>query len=149
LHTTDHDGQLEVDWDRNSAPVRESAAAILEISDGGSQPQAIQLDAAHLQAGTFTYGRQGEKVDVKLILKRQDGKESREVTTFLGKLPERKPPPENEEARKQREELAAQTAKLKADLTWQATKTRKLEKDLQTVRDQQKRMANQAGEAKQ
>jgi hypothetical protein len=32
---------------------------------------------------------------------------------------------------------------MKADLTWQALKTKKLEKQLQSLQDQQKRMQNQ------
>ncbi|HXK02357.1 MAG TPA: hypothetical protein VMS37_08140 [Verrucomicrobiae bacterium] len=151
LHTTDHDGQLEIAWDRTSQVVRQAAEGVLEISDGGPLPQSIRLDPAHLQTGTFTYGRQGEKVDVRLIVRGPDGHELREVTAFLGKLPERKQPvAEDEEARKERERLAAEAAKMKTDLNWQAVKTRKLEKDLQSVRDelrreQQKRLMNQAG----
>ena len=49
---------------------------------------------------------------------------------------------------KQREEMAKQAAKLKADLNSQAAKTKKLEKDVQSMREemrqqQQRRMANQ------
>ncbi|HTP33796.1 MAG TPA: hypothetical protein VMJ75_16570 [Candidatus Acidoferrales bacterium] len=151
LHTTDHDGQLEIAWDRTSPLLRQAAGGVLEISDGGPLPQSIRLDPAHLQTGTFTYGRQGEKVDVRLIVRAPDGHELREVTAFLGKLPERRQPvAEDEEARKERERLAVEAAKLKTDLNWQAVKTRKLEKDLQSVRDelrreQQKRLMNQAG----
>ena len=154
LHATDHDGQLEIRWDRTSLPVRQSKDAVLEIADGGPLPRSIPLDFAHLQTGTFTYARQSEKVDVKLIIRRPEGPELREVTTFLGKLPERKPPPEDAAAKKQREDLAAQAAKLKQDMNWQVVKTKRLEKDLQVMRDelrtqQQRRMANQAGEGKQ
>jgi len=154
LHANDHDGQLEIHWDRTSLPVRQSKDAVLEIADGGPLPRSIPLDSAHLQTGTFTYARQSEKVDVKLIVRRPEGPELREVTTFLGKLPERKPPPEDAAAKKQRESLAAQAAKLKQDMNWQVVKTKRLEKDLQVMRDelrtqQQKRMANQAGEGKQ
>jgi small-conductance mechanosensitive channel len=80
---------------------------------------------------------------VKLIVRNTDGRDSSEVATYVGKLPERKPPPEDVEAKKQRDELAAQAAKMKADLTWQALKTKKLEKQLQSLQDQQKRMQNQ------
>jgi proteasome lid subunit RPN8/RPN11 len=154
LRAVDHDGQLEIYWDRISLPVRQSKDAVLEITDGGPLPQIIPLDLAHLQGGAFTYARQGEKVDIKLIVRGPDGPEVREVTSFFGKLPDRRPPPENEAARKQRDDLAAQAAKMKTDLNWQVVKTKRLEKDLQTVREelrtqQQKRMTNQAGEGKQ
>jgi proteasome lid subunit RPN8/RPN11 len=143
LRASDHDGQLEIVWDRYSTGIRQGASGRLEISDGGPTPQAIPLDSAHLQMGVFTYGRQSEKVDVKLIVRNTDGRDSSEVATYVGKLPERKPPPEDVEAKKQRDELAAQAAKMKADLTWQALKTKKLEKQLQSLQDQQKRMQNQ------
>jgi proteasome lid subunit RPN8/RPN11 len=145
LHAADRDGQLDINWDRMSLTVRQAAAARLEISDGGPSPQTIQLDGAHLQAGVFTYGRQSDKVDVKLIVRNAEGKEASEATTYVGKLPDRKPPPEFEEAvKKQREEMAAQAAKMKADLNFQAAKTKKLEKQLDELRQQQqKRMQNQ------
>jgi proteasome lid subunit RPN8/RPN11 len=143
LRAADHDGQLEIDWDRLSTPIRQGATARLEISDGEPSPQTISLDGAHLQAGAFTYGRQSEKVDVKLIVRTAEGKESSEVTTYVGKLPDRKPAQESEESKKQREDMAAQAAKMKADLNFQAAKTRKLEKQLNELRKQ--RMANQVG----
>jgi proteasome lid subunit RPN8/RPN11 len=148
LRTADFDGQLQINWDRFSPTVQEGAVGILELTDGGPLPRSIPLDLAHLQTGTFTYARQSEKVDVKLIVRRPDGQESREATTFLGRLPERKPPLEDGAARKQRDELAAQAAKLKTDLNSQAARTRKLEKDLETMREemrrqQRKRMVNQ------
>jgi proteasome lid subunit RPN8/RPN11 len=144
LRMSDKDGQLEIDWDRYSTRVREGASARLEIYDGGPSPRTILLDQAHLQTGAFTYGRQSDKVDVKLIVRGPDGTEVSEVTTYVGKLPERKPSPEEEAAKKQRDELAAQTAKMKADLNSQAARTRKLERQLEELRrQQQKRMQNQ------
>jgi proteasome lid subunit RPN8/RPN11 len=144
LKAVDRDGQLEIDWDRLSLLIRQGTSARLEISDGSTAPQSIPLDGAHLQAGIFTYGRQSEKVDVKLIVRNSEGKEAVEATTYIGKLPDRKPLEESEESKKAREAIAAQAAKLKADLNFQAAKTRKLEKQLQELRQQQqKRMQNQ------
>jgi proteasome lid subunit RPN8/RPN11 len=143
LRTTDHEGQLEIHWDPTSPGIRAAAGSRLEISDGGVMSQIIPLDPAHLQAGVFTYGRQSEKVDVKLVVRPAGGKDSAEATTYVGKLPERKPPPETEEAKKQREESAAQAAKMKADLAFQSARTKKLEQKLQTLQEQQKRMLNQ------
>jgi proteasome lid subunit RPN8/RPN11 len=148
LHTIDREGQLQINWDRNSPSVQHASDAVLEITEGGPLLTAIQLDIAHLQAGSFTYARTAEKVDVKLIVHQKDGPDLREITSFLGKLPDRKPA-EDSEALKQRDEMAKQAAKLKADLTSQAAKTKKLEKDVQSMRQemrqqQQRRMNNQA-----
>jgi proteasome lid subunit RPN8/RPN11 len=147
LNAVDHEGQLQINWDRNSRALLEARDAMLEITEG-TAAQAIQLDSAHLRAGSFTYARQAEKVDVKLIVHQANAPDVREVTSFLGKLPDPKPPVEDPEIQKQRDELAKQAAKLKLDLNWQAMKTKKLEKDLQSMREemrqqQLKRLNNQ------
>jgi proteasome lid subunit RPN8/RPN11 len=148
LNTLDTDGQLQIRWNRNSPPAQSGVDGILEITDG-PQPQAIQMDRPHLQAGVFTYARQSDRVEVKLIVHLPHGPDVRDVTTFLGKLPERKPAPEDPEIRKQRDELAREAAKLKSDLEAQAVRTRKLEKSLTTVQktlleQQLQRLRNQA-----
>jgi len=143
LNTIDRQGQLQINWDRNSPAVRRASDAILEITDGGPLPVAIQLDTARLETGSFTYARTADKVDVLLIVHRKDGPDLREATSFLGKLPDRKSAPELEAERKQREEAA----KLKADMNSQAAKTKKLEQEVQSMREelrqQQRRMNNQ------
>jgi len=150
LSTIDREGQLQISWDRTSPSVQHSSDALLEINEGGPKPTAIQLDAAHLQTGSFTYARTAEKVDVKLIVHQANGPDFHEVTSFLGKLPERKPA-EDPQAQKQREEMAMQAARLKADLTFQAAKTKKLENDVKAMRDemrrqQLRRLNNQVGD---
>ncbi len=148
LTTIDREGQLQISWDRNSPVVEHATDAVLEINEGGPSLTAIQLDAAHLRAGSFTYARTAEKVDVQLVVHQGKEPDLREVTSFLGKLPERQPV-ETPAARKQREDAAKQAAKLKADLTLQAAKTKKLERDLKSMRDQMRlqqlrRLKNQA-----
>jgi proteasome lid subunit RPN8/RPN11 len=138
LSTIDREGQLQISWNRNSAAVQRASDAVLEITEGGPLLTAIQLDTAHLQAGSFTYARTAEKVDVRLIVHQKDGPDLREVTSFLGKLPERKPV-EDPEAQKQRDEMTKQAAKLKADLNSQAAKTKKLEKDVQSMREEMRK----------
>ena len=150
LNTVDREGQLQISWDRTSPAVQHASDALLEINEGGPKPTAIQLDAAHLQTGSFTYARTAEKVDVRLIVHPAGGQDFREVTSFLGKLPERKPA-EDPQAQEQRAEMARQAAKLKADLTFQAAKTKKLEKDVKSMRDemrlqQLRRLNNQVGD---
>jgi proteasome lid subunit RPN8/RPN11 len=148
LNVSDFDGEMQITWDRNSPALLQVSDAALEITDGPS-PQSVQLDTTHLRTGTFTYARQTEKVDIKLIAHRSKASDLREAISFLGKLPDRKPAPEDPEVQKQRDALAKQAAKLKLDLNWQSIKTKKLEKDLKSARDelrqqQMKRMTNQA-----
>ena len=90
--------------------------------------------------------RTAEKVDVLLIVHQKDGPDLREVTSFLGKLPDRKAE-EAEAQQKEREEAARQAAKIKADVSSQAAKTKKLEQEVQSMREelrlQQRRLNNQ------
>jgi proteasome lid subunit RPN8/RPN11 len=148
IDAIDSDGQLQIQWDRNSPAVRQGASAILEIDDGPVRQQ-IQLDAPRLGAGAYSYARQGERVDIKLAIYLPFGRQARGAATFLGKLPTRRPPPEDPEIRQQRDALAQEAAKLKSDLAAEVARTRKLEKSLgevqKVVEDQQrKRLENQS-----
>jgi hypothetical protein len=150
LNATDNDGQLQIQWDGNSPTVRQATNANLEIDDG-FVPWEIQLDARHLSAGTFVYSRQSERVDIKLAIHLPGGQQAHGATSFLGKLPERKPPPEDPEIRKQRDALAEQAAQLKSDLAAEVARTKKLAKSLDEVKkafeeQQRKRMENQSPE---
>ncbi|MBS1857993.1 MAG: hypothetical protein JST11_21670 [Acidobacteria bacterium] len=157
LSTLDRDGQLQIGWDRNSMAVRRAVDATLEISDGTMLPQSITLDQEHLENGSFTYARQSERVDVKLTVHPPNGRPVADSTTFLGKLPPHPPataPVEDPAARQQREAISETTKQLKTDLEREAARTRRLENDLKSVRDelhkeQQRRMVNQAGTEKQ
>jgi proteasome lid subunit RPN8/RPN11 len=135
LNTIDREGQLQIGWDRSSPAVQRASDALLEITDG-PLPVAIQLDGAHLETGSFTYARTTEKVDVKLIVRRKDGPDIREIASFLGKLPDRQPAEDPQAQKNQRDETAKQAAKLKADMNAQAAKTRKLEKEVQSMREE-------------
>ena len=136
LTSSDDNGQLNILWDRNAPAVRNATEAVLEITDGNPIPQSIHLDAAHLAAGAFSYGRESERVDVTLTALEPDGRQVREQTSFLGKLPGQKGHAEDPEVRKERDALAQKADKLQKDLNFQFSKTRKLEKDLKDVRDQ-------------
>jgi len=154
LNTSDDNGQLQIRWDRNSPAVRKGIGAVLEIKDSGPLPRYVHLDPSQLQAGTFAYSRESERVDVTLTVDERRGPQVKEVASFLGKLPEKKPV-ETADDPKVRETLAAQaaqTAKLQKDLDFQAAKTKKLEKDLKDVREQflkeqRRRMASQLPDA--
>jgi hypothetical protein len=147
LNAIDLAGQLQVRWDRNSPAVRQAAEGMIEIVDGAT-PHANALDAAHLQAGVFTYARQTEKIDVTLTARLPDGRLVREATSFLGRPPDGAPAAENPDVRKAREDFVNETAKLKSDLRSQTARTRTLEKSVEDVQKQLKdqqvqRMLNQ------
>lgn len=138
LNAIDFAGQLQIRWDRNSPAARNGVSGALRIEDGPA-PQVIPLDAAHLKAGVFTYARQAEKVDIALTVRQPDGREAREATSFLGRLPAQLPFSESPEARKQREDIAKEAAKLKSDLNAQTERTRKLERSLDEVKAQMRK----------
>lgn len=140
LNTADAEGQLQIRWDRNSVAVRQARAGAVTIQDVGN-PQVVELDAAHLQAGVFTYGRKGGKVDVAMTLSLPDGQRIREATSFLGQAPVR---PAAEEAAAVRREVEALTRQLEEE----KVRNHKLEKSIQDARghmqmQQRKRMGNQ------
>jgi hypothetical protein len=148
LDAIDSDGQLQIRWDRNSPAVRQAAGAVLEIDDG-PVPRDIQLNALELQAGTFTYARRGEQVDVRLFIRLPHGQQAQGATSFLGKLPPRNSRLEDPEIRRQRDALAEEAAKLKSDLAAEVARTRKLEQSLDEVKkvlqeQQRKRLDNQS-----
>jgi proteasome lid subunit RPN8/RPN11 len=133
LTTLDTDGQLQIRWDRDSPAVRNADEASLVIQDSGSLPQAVQLDAPHLRAGSFTYGRQSERVDVAFTLNGPAGPTVREVATFLGKLPDRKRSPDESA-------VPTQGGEATQDLQGRTKKLEKTVEDLRReLRNQQKR----------
>jgi hypothetical protein len=138
LAVLDDNGQLKIQWDRNSPAVRNALDATLEITDGNSVPQSVRLDSAHLASGGFTYERQNARVDVTLIASEPDGQLVKEQTSFLGQLPAQKTAPtEDPQASAQDREADTERAeKLQKDLNFQAAKTRKLEKDLKAMQEQ-------------
>jgi proteasome lid subunit RPN8/RPN11 len=150
LTTADEGGQLHITWDRNSPAVRGGAPGVLSISDGET-PLAIPLDAAHLQTGSFTYGRQGGRVDVGLAVQLGDGHSVKEVATFVGPMPV-KAKPADLATRKQRDDLAKEADRLKTDLRKQSERTKKLENAmdqmrLELLRQQRTRMENMGTDA--
>ena len=147
LTTIDHEGQLLISWDRHSGALLHAHDATLTIVDGASPKQVLRLDLAHLQSGSFTYARQAEKIEVELAVPQPGAADVREVVSFLGKLPDHKTS-EAPEVQQQRDELAREAAKLKDDLNAQAVRTKRLEKDLNSMREemrqqQLKRLNNQ------
>ncbi|HYW43723.1 MAG TPA: Mov34/MPN/PAD-1 family protein [Bryobacteraceae bacterium] len=146
LRTIDTDGQLWILWDRNAPTVRGATGGTLVIHDV-SETRSVPLDAAHLQAGSFTYGREGEQVDLTLTVNGPNGESASEVATYLGKLPPRLAPLPDP-VREERDSLAKKTEKLTTDLNAEKARSRKLsDRVTQLTRDQRRRLGNQAPDA--
>jgi proteasome lid subunit RPN8/RPN11 len=149
LRTLDTEGQLWIVWDRNSALIRNASRGTLVIHDG-PLTHGVDLDAAHLATGSFTYGRQSERVDVELTVTEANGDKPREVTTYLGRLPGKAEVPQAQPA----PISAAERQKMAAQLNAERARSKKLEKSLSDAvtklkkADQLKRMENQNADRK-
>jgi hypothetical protein len=147
LNTIDSEGQLQIRWNRNSPFVQRATGGVLSIGAGGPSRQEIPLDKAHLLSGVFTFARQTERVDVSLGLTQPDGRSSREVTMFIGKLPDTKPV-EDPAVQEQRDNLTKQVAKMETDLDAEIARNAKLQKSMdqmskQIHNQQRSRLLNQ------
>ena len=91
LSTAENNGALEIRWDSNSPAVQNSAGGMLQITDGSPISRDFKLDRVLLRAGMFIYARQTERVDVALVVNQPDGKQVREVASFLGEMPVHSP----------------------------------------------------------
>jgi proteasome lid subunit RPN8/RPN11 len=135
LNTIDSDGQLQIRWDRNSPFVQRATGGVLSIGAGGPSRQEIPLDKAHLQSGGFTFARQTERVDVSLGLTQPDGRSSREVTMFVGKLPDRTPAVDPA-VQEQHDNLTKQVAKMQTDLDSATARNATLQKSMDQLSKQ-------------
>ena len=131
LSTIDVDGQLQIRWDRQSSAIRDAVSGRLSITDVSPLPREIELDPIRLQAGNFTYVREGDSVTVVLALEEPNGRQAHEVSTFLGKLPAPKPAGrDNPELRRQRDAAVQEVQRLRQEVAAQADRLRKLQKAL-------------------
>ena len=87
LNALDANGELQIRWNRDATAVRGATGGLLQIRDGGPLTRSFRLDISYLQSGIFLYPRQGDRVDVELVLDQSDGRQVREVASFLGGPP--------------------------------------------------------------
>ncbi len=83
LWVADVGGQLLIEWDRSSRPVREAESGTLDILDG-KQPIEMRIDGDRLREGSIDYERKSDSIDVRLRVTGKDGKTAEETIRFLG-----------------------------------------------------------------
>ncbi len=135
LAVSEQAGQMQIRWNPQSEAISGAERGVVTIVDGASTWN-IDLDSARLRSGAVNYSRQSERVDVALRLFRSNAPESREFSTFVGKLPQ--------DTRKQQDE---ETTRLKTQLSDQEARTQKLERSIEDMKKQldlRTRMGNQA-----
>ncbi len=137
VNTVDFDGQLQIRWDRSSPAVLQGTHGILNVTNAGAVPQLITLDHDHLASGVLTVARQSDRVDVSLSVTEPDGNAIREVTSFLGKLPERAPGKQDAAAPSQKQtQQAGEITQLRADLDEEIDRNRRLKRDVDFISKQ-------------
>jgi len=115
LFVADVGGQLLIEWDRASKPVREAQNAQIEILDGGER-RVIQMDGDRLREGSVNYARHSEIVDVRLRVNPRGAKPVQEFVRFIGQPVSRTGTPEEAEVVRQRDALKAEVEKLHAEI---------------------------------
>jgi hypothetical protein len=138
LAVSDAAGQLQIRWDGAATFVQSAAKGSLEIDDG-EHKAIVPLNADRLRAGSFTYARESQSVDVRLSVEDPSGRRLHEAASFFGKLPERPAAVSDPGAAKERDLVAQEAARLRAALAAQTERANRLEKSLEETRRQMKK----------
>jgi proteasome lid subunit RPN8/RPN11 len=127
------DQEFQIRWDTGSPAIQEARSAVLAIVDGGVA-QRIPLDAAHLQAGAFTFRKHGARTDFRLTIVTAAGSSVEAATTFLGPFSMAVGEPASANAGAVT--LAAQNAQLRHQLDEQVARNKTLRVRLDRLRQQ-------------
>jgi proteasome lid subunit RPN8/RPN11 len=159
LAATDLDGELEIRWDAKAPNVQRSSGAMLFLSDG-PLIRSVALDTAQLRSGAYTFKRTADRVEVILSLAEPGGDKLVQAVGFV-KPPEAPAAPApaapvatpsaaEQALRKERDDLRAEIAGVKAANTRLTEANKRMERYIETDRaeHQRKRMENQSPEGK-
>lgn len=130
LVTIEEQGQLQILWDPTLPSVLRSSGGALVIADG-PESNTFPIGPVQLQTGSFTYARRTRRVDVTLTITQPDGSALQQATTYMGKA-DRAP----DAAEAPGQDVAAQVARLRADLAEQTRRAERLEQALSAARRQ-------------
>lgn len=83
LQVIEREGQLLIEWNRNSSLIRDAARAVVQIRDAG-RVENMALDGTQLAGGSMTYARKSGDVEIKLSVPLEDGSTRQESTRFIG-----------------------------------------------------------------
>ncbi|MBI4910626.1 MAG: hypothetical protein HY820_43840 [Acidobacteria bacterium] len=126
LSLMDAAGQLRVEWDRESAAVRNADSAVLYIEDAGKL-DPIDLDRETTRAGSLTYHRLSEDVKVRLVLRQKGKPVGEQWARYVGSPVPKSEAKEMQATREKRERLQVEAERLREELTKQAKATRELQ----------------------
>lgn len=83
LQVIEREGQLLIEWNRNSSLIRDAAQAVVQIRDAG-RVENMSLNGTQLASGSMTYARKSGDVEIKLSVPLEDGSTRQESTRFIG-----------------------------------------------------------------
>ncbi|HML17222.1 MAG TPA: hypothetical protein VK419_09355 [Bryobacteraceae bacterium] len=133
LAVVERDGQLVIQWNPESPPVRTASRGSLEIVDG-TDNQTVELKPAELAAGRFTYVRKSGDVGVRMTVEDPGGVQPQEASRFLGRPPA---PAVDKQAlsdlEQRRADLEAEVARLRQQNQAQAERIQTLERTLRIL----------------
>src|SRR5579864_8006934 len=86
LQALDQKGQLEIRWDPDADAIRRALDAKLFIVDGEDRI-FVKLSPSRLRQGVVSYGRQSDRVYLRMAVSEPDGKLVEEHASFVGAAP--------------------------------------------------------------
>jgi hypothetical protein len=132
LNVLERDGQLDIAWNRQAAPISRAVRGTLEIADG-PQTRTIPLKPGDLALGKFAYKRDTGDIQVRMIVEDSDGKKVQEASRFLGPAPSQGNTEELKELQQRRDELQTEVDRLKQSNDQQAQRIQQLERTLKIL----------------
>jgi len=136
LSVLEREGQLDIEWNRQAAPVSKAVRGTLEIADG-PQTRTIPLKPADLALGKFSYKRDTGDIQVRMIVEAPDGEKVQEASRFLGPPPPKANDDELVTLQKRKDELDAEVERLKQSNDQQAQRIQQLERTLKILQTRQ------------
>ena len=136
LSVLERDGQLDIEWNHQAAPVIKAVGGTLEISDG-PQTQTIQLKPADLALGKVSYKRDTGDIQVRMIVEEPGGEKVQKASRFFGPPPPKANDDELKTLQKSKDELDAEVARLKQYNDQQAQRIQQLERTLKILQTRQ------------
>jgi len=132
LRVSESDAHLRIEWDRHALGVLEGAGGTLEIQDGKSRSK-IELGREQLQSANVTYVRQGDTIQVRLIVRQLNGVPVEASAVFLGQ-----PIDAPIHAVQQEAPSAEELQDLRDQLNKEEAKSRNLQRELKALQDKQR-----------
>lgn len=133
LAVVERDGQLVIQWDPASKPVRTAVSGSLEIVDG-ADTRTVALKPADLTGGRSTYVRKSGDVEVRLTVENQRGARVEEASRFLGSAPAAVADQQQvTDLEKRRDELQAEVTQLQQANQDKAQRIQTLERTLRIL----------------